>query len=132
MVCCILFFQIAEGQLVDSGFFITSHETGYSKPMEFYHQLINYDHHSRDFNIDYSYIVEQNVFNEENYRKHLRAFYNTSRLFEAFALLITAFLLLLFRSIRRRNFEETHFIHILELMDYIHRKDGKWRWITIR
>jgi Na+/H+ antiporter NhaC len=77
--------------------------------------------------VDYSFMEEQIIFDEELFRKYLISYFYTNRLILAFSSLILVFLHLLLRSIRRGKFEETHFIHTLILMDYIHRIDGEWQ-----
>jgi hypothetical protein len=77
--------------------------------------------------VDYSFMEEQILFEDELFRKCLFSYFYTNRLILAFSSLILVFLHLLLRSIRRGIFEETHFIHTLILMDYIHRIDGEWQ-----
>lgn len=76
--------------------------------------------------VDFSYIEEQNVFDEELYLKFLDSYYDNRMLYAAFIAYIILMQYFMLRSIRRSVFEETHFIHMRVLMDYIHRQNDEF------
>jgi hypothetical protein len=55
----------------------------------------------------------------------LSTYFNNSLFFIAFVMIMMSLQLIALSSNRKGNFEETYFMHILIMMNYIHRMDGR-------
>jgi len=75
---------------------------------------------------DYLNIKEQGVLDEDLYKKHLSIHFNNSMLFATFISIMMSSLFVMLRRNRREYFEETCFMLLLIIKNYIHRVDGEW------
>lgn len=87
-------------------------------------QLSYRDNHVEIINFNL-YHDDKLIFHTILFIKFVRTFFNNAMLYTSFITMMFFFIMNALRCKRRRNFEETHFMHILILMNYIHHLSGE-------